>query len=129
MANGCDMIFPSNASCPRCNSSFECNTENITQCQCYSVVVSEATQKYLQKTSYDCLCADCLKEINKMTEYIKNHPLPDKGDLIEGIHYHVNDGLVVFSELYLMQRGYCCKNGCRNCAYGYKKGDRTSSSR
>jgi len=22
---------------------------------------------------------------------------------------------------FLLQRGYCCQNGCRNCPYGFKK--------
>jgi hypothetical protein len=31
-----------------------------------------------------------------------------------------SDGLVVFTEAYLLQRGYCCGNGCKNCPYEYK---------
>lgn len=30
------------------------------------------------------------------------------------------DGLVVFTAAYLLQRGYCCGNGCLNCPYDYK---------
>lgn len=28
-------------------------------------------------------------------------------------------GLMVLSASYLRRRGYCCRNGCRNCPYGY----------
>ncbi|WP_323756859.1 DUF5522 domain-containing protein [Roseivirga sp.] len=28
---------------------------------------------------------------------------------------------MVFTEKYHLKRGYCCKNGCRHCPYGYKK--------
>lgn len=30
------------------------------------------------------------------------------------------DGLVIFTAEFLLQRGYCCGNGCRNCPYDYK---------
>ena len=43
-----------------------------------------------------------------------------KQELIEGEDYAVNEkGLVVFTAKYLLQRGYCCGNGCRNCPYDY----------
>lgn len=29
-------------------------------------------------------------------------------------------GLVIFTAEFLLQRGYCCGNGCRNCPYDYK---------
>lgn len=37
----------------------------------------------------------------------------------EELYYNEN-GLVVFNEEYLLQRGYCCGNGCRHCPYNYK---------
>jgi hypothetical protein len=27
----------------------------------------------------------------------------------------------VFTEKYLLKRGYCCQNGCRHCPYGFDK--------
>lgn len=33
---------------------------------------------------------------------------------------HWEDGKFVFSRSYLLSRGYCCKNGCKNCPYGEK---------
>lgn len=42
-------------------------------------------------------------------------------ELIEGVHYYINEqGLVVLTEKYLLERGYCCGNGCRHCPYGYE---------
>ena len=35
--------------------------------------------------------------------------------------YSNDTGLVVFTAEYLLQRGYCCGNGCRNCPYDYEK--------
>jgi hypothetical protein len=27
----------------------------------------------------------------------------------------------VFTEKYLLKRGYCCKNGCKHCPYGFDR--------
>ena len=35
-------------------------------------------------------------------------------------YYFNNDGFVVFTAKYLLERGYCCGNGCKNCPYDYK---------
>ncbi len=40
---------------------------------------------------------------------------------IEGIDYYLNEsGLVVLTEKYLRDRGYCCGNGCKHCPFEYK---------
>ena len=41
--------------------------------------------------------------------------------LLEGIDfYYDTDGLMVLTEKYHLERGYCCGNGCRHCPYDYK---------
>jgi len=41
--------------------------------------------------------------------------------MIEGVHYYVNEeGLVVMTARYLLERGYCCGNGCKHCPYDYE---------
>ena len=40
-------------------------------------------------------------------------------DLVEGVHYYMENGFMVFTATYLRQRGYCCESGCRHCPYGY----------
>ena len=37
--------------------------------------------------------------------------------LVEGEDYYFENGLMVLTEKYLLDRGYCCKNGCRHCPY------------
>jgi len=38
--------------------------------------------------------------------------------LIEHIDFYFNqDGLMVLTEKYLEERGYCCGNGCLHCPY------------
>jgi Family of unknown function (DUF5522) len=51
--------------------------------------------------------------------------IPD--DLVQGVHYYMEDGFMVFTALYLIQRGYCCQSGCRHCPYGFVRKDARSS--
>jgi hypothetical protein len=45
---------------------------------------------------------------------------PDE-PLKEGEDYYINEGgLFVFTANYHLKRGYCCKNGCKHCPYGFK---------
>jgi hypothetical protein len=46
---------------------------------------------------------------------------PKKAELQEGIDYYIENGFWVFTSAYHLKRGYCCKNGCRHCPYGFKK--------
>jgi len=40
---------------------------------------------------------------------------------IAGKDFYFNgQGLLVMTEQYLLKRGYCCKNGCKHCPYGFK---------
>jgi len=34
-------------------------------------------------------------------------------------YYYSEEGYLVFTGKYLLKRGYCCKNGCKHCPYGY----------
>lgn len=42
-------------------------------------------------------------------------------ELTEGIHYYINnDGYIVLTEKYHLERGYCCGNGCLHCPFAYE---------
>ncbi|QHS61919.1 DUF5522 domain-containing protein [Chitinophaga agri] len=43
-------------------------------------------------------------------------PLKEKIDF-----YYNEQGYMVFTEHYHLQRGYCCGNGCKHCPYAYEK--------
>ncbi len=43
-----------------------------------------------------------------------------KQELTDDDYYMNNDGFVVLTAQYLLERGYCCGNGCLNCPYDYK---------
>lgn len=36
-------------------------------------------------------------------------------------YYFTPEGYRVFTEKYLLKRGYCCQNGCKHCPYGFDK--------
>ena len=67
---------------------------------------------------------------------LENARLPRRGREVEApwveVHreacrrneeYYIDpeSGLLVFSAIYLKNRGYCCESGCRHCPYGNKK--------
>ena len=114
------MPAPKQKVCPRCGGPFECNvTEGIT-CWCHQQKIAQATRDFLQNSFYvDCLCSGCLAEIDTMIALKGHHPFPRKREqLVEGLHYYMDNGYWVFTELYHLLRGYCCGNHCRHCAYG-----------
>jgi hypothetical protein len=44
-----------------------------------------------------------------------------KQELIEGVDYYLNEkGLIVFTEKYHLDKGYCCGMGCKHCPYDYE---------
>jgi hypothetical protein len=51
----------------------------------------------------------------------KHKEKPTKNGLIPEDFYMNENGFMVFTEAYHLKRGYCCKNGCRHCPYGFQK--------
>ena len=49
--------------CHICNKKFECNVNHIEDCFCYSIQLSPETKEILSSKKDDCLCKDCLMEI------------------------------------------------------------------
>ena len=40
--------------------------------------------------------------------------------LIEGLDFYYNEqGFVVLTEKYHLDKGYCCGNGCKHCPYDF----------
>jgi hypothetical protein len=54
--------------------------------------------------------------LNESIEKSQKTPLK-KVELQADIHYYFENGFMVFTEAYHLQRGYCCSNGCRHCPY------------
>lgn len=52
-------------------------------------------------------------------------------NLIERDEYCYTDeasGLIVFTEKYHLERGYCCGHGCKHCPYNYQEVPETKKS-
>src|SRR5258705_1070903 len=113
--------------CPRFGASFTCKTGDIANCQCTSIRLGEDTIKFLAQTPFDCLCKDCLSKINHDIRVSKAYKFPTQKEMfIEGLHYYKEGGYWVFTELYHILRGHCCKSGCRHCVYGFSKTENAS---
>ena len=40
---------------------------------------------------------------------------------LPGDYYMSEEGYIVFTEQYLLRRGYCCESGCKHCPYGFNE--------
>lgn len=44
-----------------------------------------------------------------------------KSPLVEGEDFYFNEqGYMVLTEKFHLERGHCCGNGCKHCPYDYK---------
>ena len=48
--------------CPRCGKEFEC--VHSINCWCVTIHLSDRAKANLKKNYSDCLCKDCLEELN-----------------------------------------------------------------
>ena len=51
--------------CPECQSDFECNKNDIRNCDCFDIKINKKPIAYLNANFTDCLCTKCLEKINK----------------------------------------------------------------
>jgi len=54
-----------------------------------------------------------------MNESREDGPETDSQEnpFIEGRDFYFENGLMVLTRHYLLNRGYCCERGCRHCPY------------
>ncbi len=76
-------------------------------------------------------CSSCLKkhvrlQIEKEIDALSYDDIKGKNkfnnidfarELIDGIDYDTIGEKIIFSRFYLVRRGYCCHNKCKNCPY------------
>ncbi len=107
--------------CQKCKKTFNCNRDNIAICECFSLTINIDTQHFLAANFKDCLCNYCLIHYEKLILSSQGLIFPKAScDLIQDVHYYMEDGFLVFTELYHFLRGHCCKSGCRHCVYGFE---------
>jgi hypothetical protein len=117
--------------CSQCSDVFQCNTgEKSAGCWCNSYPPLFAPDPVI-----NCMCPSCLHKasVAKINAYVagltvenaitdnKAKDLPPAKRLIEGIDYYMEQTNYVFTAWHHLRRGYCCKNSCRHCPYGFKK--------
>lgn len=107
--------------CAKCDKEFHCGNPGVCWCSEFPYIPFDSTE--------DCLCKECLTEIQKVKieSFIDSNPLQESiklaadyynpDNLIENIDYSVENGKWVFSRWFLLKRGFCCDSGCRNCPY------------
>jgi len=51
--------------------------------------------------------------------------MKEKKRFEEGLDYYLDNGSVIMTEEYHINRGYCCGSGCRHCCYWprYQRGN------
>lgn len=57
--------------CPRCKVAFECKAGSIMQCQCMATQLSVEERAYIEAKYDDCLCIDCLRDLQKKYAHFK----------------------------------------------------------
>ncbi len=75
--------------------------------------IAQSNQEYYLKF---CLTKEMPEEKDDiLKQSFRNEAADEKMD-----DYYTESGFTVFTEKYLLDRGYCCGNGCRHCPYDYK---------
>lgn len=110
-----------NKICTHCKAPIACKADDIENCDCTKVTLSNATKLFLANSFHKCLCNACLTKFEQMQEYAQTHEFSKRrSQMEEGVHYYIENGYFVFTELYHLMKGQCCQNGCRHCVYGFK---------
>ncbi len=119
-----------NKTCQRCQASFGCTASLNELCWCmdYPTLLSMPNARAEMN---DCVCPACLTSLIKaqielsIDDRIVHTFAPAAAialkdqPLIEGLDYTIENGNWVLSRWYLLKRGECCGNACRNCPYGH----------
>ncbi len=53
-----------------------------------------------------------------MQSELSPQPTDETQTFVEGLDFYFENGLMVLTRRYLLNRGYCCNNQCRHCPYG-----------
>lgn len=57
--------------CPRCQEQFICKANRIHRCDCSNVCLSFETIEYVRQLYAECLCLNCLKELEAIVTSLK----------------------------------------------------------
>jgi len=65
------MCLHETKNCQRCHAPFECKAGSVTQCQCFGITLPAEQRAYLEQRYNDCLCRNCLLQLNEEFELFK----------------------------------------------------------
>lgn len=57
-------------------------------------------------------------KVKQVTEAAIDEPIKTADKCCED--FYLEAGFVVFTKAFHLKRGFCCRNNCRHCPYGYK---------
>jgi hypothetical protein len=57
---------------------------------------------------------------------MESDSFPNQSNLSPEDYYASGEGYIIFTEKYHLKRGYCCKNICKHCPFGYNKKNTTT---
>jgi Family of unknown function (DUF5522) len=115
--------------CSQCAKKFSCGID-AQQCWCNQypavLIIAEGDTCLCNKCMHNAVAEKVQQIENEMTpeNALQNNwmkDLPKSKHVKEGIDYYVEKDLYVFTKWHHLKRGYCCKNNCRHCAYGFQK--------
>lgn len=107
--------------CIKCSNLFECAKAG----ECWCAVLPSFMPA---DNNADCYCRDCLIDLHneKIETLINSKPVSQilkiasnyyGHELLEKLDYTLEEGRWIFTKWFLLKRGFCCDNGCRNCPY------------
>ena len=93
--------------CTHCHKTLDCKADDIQNCDCQKVELLDETVAFLyEKTEHDCLCNDCLKKFDEMMKFSMENKFPKRqSEMVEGLHFYMENGFFVFTEMYHFLKG------------------------
>lgn len=107
--------------CPLCGGPNHCRlgtpVPGLGACWCMAVEVPTELLALVPENQRHraCLCHNCV------TSFVTTRTIPTSL-VLRPDDFYFEAGRLVFTEIYLRRRGYCCGNGCRHCPYPGRKG-------
>ncbi|HEV2692821.1 MAG TPA: cysteine-rich CWC family protein [Verrucomicrobiae bacterium] len=103
--------------CPLCGGLNDCQMCSVAiykgPCWCMKVKIPEELIAQLPAESRNrtCICRACVMKFHRSKTGGAPAPKVLPGD------FYFDGGLMVFTEVYHLRRGYCCDSGCRHCPF------------
>jgi uncharacterized protein DUF5522/cysteine-rich CWC protein len=123
----------SDEQCPVCGGDNQCRMAKghlyKGPCWCDDIIVPSQILRGLAAARFDptCLCRGCLETAARLSlemndsavtaDKIRAMLASSSPALKEEDYYLDENGNVVFTASYHLNRGLCCRNGCRHCPY------------